>query len=227
MTRAVSAAIAIVVFAALPSFAQEAPALQPHRVTVNAGVMWSGTYDVGNATARLRGNGAGSSTAPFALFTADSRLSTAMAPEFRVGFAVTRRLAIEGGASFTRPRIGIAISGDAEAPAQELIGEKLDQYQIDGRVTWQLPMHAGRLAPFASIGAGYLRQLHEDRALAETGRIYYAGGGARYWLRGGRGTSTAVGVRADARVNVRQGGIDFENRMRTYPTVTLSMFIGL
>jgi hypothetical protein len=143
------------------------------------------------------------------------------------GFALTPRVAIEGGVTVAHPRIAVAISGDAEAPSQELPGEKLDQYQIEAGVTWQLPIRMGRnLAPFASFGGGYLRQLHEDRALAETGQIFYGGAGARYWLRGGRGTSTAVGIRGDARVDFRTGGIDFEDKMRAYPSLTASFFVG-
>jgi len=191
-------------------------------------MLWSGGYDVGDATARLRGNGPGSSAPAFTLFTADSRISSATAPEFRVGLAVTPRIAFDGGVSFAQPRVAIAIAGDAEAPAQELIGEKLEQYQVDARVTWQLPIAMGRrLAPFASIGGGYLRQLHEDRGLAETGQIYYAGGGVKYWMKGGNGASKAVGIGADARVTLRKDGIDFENKTRPYPSVLLMLFVGL
>ena len=86
--------------------------------------------------------------------------------------------------------------------------------------------HAG-WRPSSSGGAAFLRQLHEDRTLAETGQIYYAGGGARYWLRGGHGAGRAVGLRGDARVNFRRNGIDFEDTMRTYPTFSLSVFVGL
>lgn len=219
----------------MTSFAQETPKLRAHHATVSAGVMWSGPYDVGMATARLRGNGPGASAPAFTLFTADSRMKAAWAPDVRVGFALTPGLAIDGGISLARPRIGVAISSDSEAPAQELDGEKLDQYQIDAGVTWQPPTPARwrlakigrRVAPFVSAGAGYLRQLHEDRGLAETGAVYHAGGGVRYWLRGGQSASTDVGVRADVRINVRQNGIDFENKRRIYPSVSLMLFVGL
>ena len=232
MKRLVLLVATLASLAAAPAFAQDAPALWAHHFTLNAGLTWSGPYDVGDATAQLRGNATGPSAPAFALFTADSRVSMAFAPEVHAGFAVTRYVAVDGGISFSRPRIGVAISGDPEAPSQQLAGEQLDQYQLDARLTWQLPIHAGhinrlRLAPFASIGGGYLRQLHEDRALGEAGWVYFAGGGARYWLRGGSGSSKDLGVRADARINVRTGGIDFENKVRTYPSVTLSLFIGL
>ena len=79
----------------------------------------------------------------------------------------------------------------------------------------------------SSGGAGYLRQLHEDRTLGETGQVYYAGGGARYWLRGGDARSTSLGLQGEVRVNVRRGGIDFENATRRYPSLGLSVFLGL
>ena len=120
------------------------------------------------------------------------------------------------------------ITADAEAPSQELAGEKLQQYVFDGGITWQLPVSTGpRLALFVSGGGGYLRQLHEERTLGETGQVYYTGAGARYWLRGGHGASKALGVRGDVRVNVRRKGIDFEDKMRTYPTFSVFLFVGL
>ena len=223
----VSCAVLVVALAA-PSFAQESPRLPDNRVTINAGVTWLGGYDVGTATAQLRGNGTGATTPPFTLFTADSHFSTATAPELRVGVSLTPRLTIEGGASLSHPRIGVSITGDPEAPSQELPGEELQQYIFDGGLSWQLPVHMGRrLAPFVIAGAGYLRQLHEDRTFAETGRIYYAGGGARYWLRGGHDNSRPIGLRSEFRITMRNNGIDFEDKMRTYPTFSLFAFIGL
>lgn len=213
----------------VPGFAtaQDGPALRPHHFTIGAGLVWSGGYDIGDAVAQLRGNGTGASPPPLTLFTATSRITSVTAPELHVGFAATRRTAVELGVALTRPRVGVAIAGDAEATSQQLPGEKLEQYLFDGGITWQVPVRVGaRLAPFVSGGAAFLRQLHEDRTLAETGQVYYAGGGARYWLRGGRGASRALGLRGDARVNLRSKGIDFEDRMRTYPTFSVSMFVG-
>lgn len=207
--------------------AQDPPSLRAHHFTVGAGLVWSGAYNIGDATAQLRGNGSGQAPA-FTLLTADSRVTSVTAPEFRAGFAVTRRVALEFGVAVTRPHIGVAIAGDPEAPAQQLLGERLEQYLIGGGVTWQLPISMGaRLAPFVSGGAMFLRQLHEDRTLAETGQIYHAGGGARYWLRGGHGATRVLGLQGDARMNFRRRGIDFEDTIRTFPTFSLSVFVGL
>jgi opacity protein-like surface antigen len=214
--------------AATAASAQDAPELRAHRLTINAGIAWLGGYDIGVSTAELRGNGNGTTPPPFALLTADSHFTSANAPELRVGFALSNRWTIEGGGQWSQPHIGVGISGDAEAPAQELPGEQLQQYIFDGSVNWQLPVAMGRrLAPFVSGGAGYLRQLHEDRMYAETGRIYYAGGGARFWLRGGHGATRPIGVRGELRINMRHQGIDFANQTRAYPTFSLFAFVGV
>ncbi|HWI20674.1 MAG TPA: hypothetical protein VNT81_23120, partial [Vicinamibacterales bacterium] len=208
--------------------AQEGPGLRRGHFTIGAAVVRSGGYDVGDATAQLRGNGPGASATPFTLFTAKSRVTPATAPLLRIGFALSRSLALEGSATFANPRVAVEISGDAEAPSQELPGEKLQQYQFEAGLTWQLPVLAGRrVATFVGAGGGYLRQLHEDRTLAETGQIYHAGVGARYWLRGGGASSKALGLRGDVRLNLRRKGIDFEDKMRAYPSLSLSAFIGL
>ena len=207
--------------------AQEGPSFRAHEFTVGAGIVWSGAHDIGDAAASLRGNGIGTAPPAFTLFKATSRITPATSPELRVGYAITPRTAVEFGVAYTRPRIAVSISADPEAPSQELPGEKLEQYVIGGGVTWQVPLRIGdRLAPFVLGGAAFLRQLHEDRTLAETGQIYYAGAGARYFLRGGHGRGRAFGLRGDARVNVRRKGIDFEDKMRLYPTVSLAAFIG-
>jgi hypothetical protein len=218
----------ILFFVAGQASAQEGPALRAHHFTIDTGLVWSGAYGIGDATAQLRSNATGAAPPATPLFTARSRVSSISSPEVRVGFAVTRRTAVEFGFALTRPRVGVAIAGDAEAPSQDLPGEQLQQYLIEGGVTWQLPVSTGaRLAPFLSGGGAFLRQLHEDRTLAETGQIYFAGGGARYWLHGGDGLGRAFGLRADARVNVRRKGIDFENKLRSYPTFSLAVFVGL
>jgi len=215
----------------MAAVAQEAPALRAGGFTVGAGVVWSGPYDIGDATAELRGNATGETPHAFTLFTAKSRVTPAISPELRVGYGITPRIQVELGVAFSRPRIAVEIARDAEAPSQRLPGEQLQQYVIDGGVTWQLPVWLGarvgpRLAPFVSGGATFLRQLHEDRTLAETGQVYYAGGGARYWLRGADGSGRALGLRGDARVNFRMKGIDFEDKMRIYPTLSAAVFVG-
>ena len=138
---------------------------------------------------------------------------------------MTKNLSLEVGGAFARPQVSIAISADPEAASQVLEGEDLQQFVFDVGAVWQLPLRLGRRArPFISGGAGYLRQLHQERTLAEAGQVYYAGGGLRYWLRGGSGSTRSVGLRADARAMWRRDGIDFEDRTRAFPTVSVWLF---
>ena len=218
----------LVLVLARPAQAQEAPAFRPHRVVLDGGMTWSGGYAVGDASALLRSNAAGSTPPPFTLFRASSDVSRTPGVSVRVGVTITPQLIIEGGGSFGMPRVGFAIAQDPEVGAQRLEGEQLKQYVFDAALVWHLPLRLGsRARPFVMGGGGYLRQLHEERTLVETGQIYYGGVGARYWLRGGAGTTRSFGVRTDLRANVRRGGIDFENKVRVFPTLAVHLFLSL
>ena len=215
-------------FGASAANAQEAPALRPHRMVIEGGIVWSGGYAVGDLNAQLRGNAPGSTPPPFTLFAASSGLSRTPGVSVRVGVTLTPRLIIEGGGSFGMPRVGFAIAQDPEVGAQRIAGEQLKQYVFDAALAWHLPLRLGsRAKPFVIGGGGYLRQLHEERTLVETGQIYYGGVGARYWLRGGAATARAFGIRAEVRANVRRGGIDFENQVRVFPALAAHLFLSL
>jgi hypothetical protein len=198
------------------------------QVVINGGLGWSGGYDIGRSSAQLRPNAPGATAPPFTLFNVDSRIAPSPGGEVRVGVAIAPRFSVEGGVLLTNRRLAFAVRGDPESAAQQLDGETLHQYIFDAGVTWELPiLRRSRARTFASGGAGYLRQLHQDRTLVETGQVYYVGGGARYWLRGRPTSSRSLGIRGDLRLNVRRRGIDFEDLARTYPTVSLLMFVGL
>jgi opacity protein-like surface antigen len=219
MMRSTLAATVLVVVTAAAADAQ---------VTINGGLGWSGGYGIGDATAQLRTNATGTTPPPFTLFNVDSRIDQAPGGELRVGVAITPRVAIEGGALFARRRLAFNISGDPETAPQELDGENLQHYVFDAGVLWELPLvRQRRFRTFASGGAGYVRQLHQDRTLVESGQVYYLGGAARYWLRGGPASNRSLGVRGDVRLNLRRNGIEFDDQSRVYPTVSLAVFLGL
>ncbi len=167
----------------------------------------------------------GATPPPFTLFSSASTVDSIAGVEGRVGFTFTRDLAVEVGGAFARPKVSTEISADPEAASQSLDGEELQQFVFDAGAVWQLPFRLGRrMRPFVAGGFGYLRQLHQDRTLVEQGQIYYAGGGLRYWLRGGDGVKRSLGLRADARATWRKDGIDFENRTRRFPTLSGFVF---
>jgi hypothetical protein len=215
-------------FSASAVHAQEAPALRPHRFVLDGGVVWSGGYSIGDVDADLRSNATGSTPPPFRLFSASSEVGGAPGVIARIGFSLTPQVVIEGGGSFGMPRIRTDISQDTETGSQQLEGEELKQYVIDGALVWHLPLRLGpRLRPFVLGGAGYLRQLHEERTLVETGQIYYGGIGARVWFRGGNGMDRSFGLRTDLRANFRRGGIDFDDKARVFPSLAVNLFLTL
>jgi hypothetical protein len=219
--------IALVALIAAPAAAQDTPTLRPHAVVLGGGIVWSGGYDIGAASAELRGNGSGASPPPFTLLNMESSIQSAVAVEARVGFTLTPALALEAGFGYSSPDIDAVIADDAEAAPTTLeSAETLRQYVIDGAVVWQVPrLRIGsRTRPFVIGGGGYLRQLYDERTLVETGQLFYAGGGLRTWLRGGSGGGGSLGLRADVRVNWRWQGVEFEERTRTFPSIGIALF---
>src|SRR6185503_17041934 len=189
---------------------------------LSGGPIWAGGYDIGESPAQLRSNATGSEPPPFLLFAVSSSVEQLLGIEANVGYAITPSLMVEGGGWYARANIAVDLSRDPEAQPTSIDGEKLHQVILSGGIAWQLPVSLGRkVAPFLTAGGGYLRQLHEERTLAESGRIYYVGGGARYFLAGGRGGARSLGVRGDVRLNWRTPGIDFESKTRQFPTLTL------
>ena len=198
------------------------------QVTVSGGPGWLGGHQIGTATAELRTNAPGAATPPFTIFTVDSRIAPTAAGEIRVGVEVTSRITIEGGAAFARRRVPFSISGDPEAGPQQLEGESLQHYEFDAALAWELRRPRGsRLRTFVLGGVGYLRQLHQDRTLVESGQLFYAGGGARYWLWHRPDSSRSLGMRGDLRLNARRRGFDFETKTRLYPSLSLLLFVAL
>ncbi len=205
------------------------PALRQHRLTVSAGALWAGSYGIGDSTALLRRNEPGTTTpSGFTLFRADSSLQRVTGFESRVAFALTRTLAMEVAGGFAKPRLAIEISEDPESQPVTLSDERISQYTIDVNVNWQLPgvRLGSRARAYVIGGGGYLRQLYQDRVKAETGSIAYAGGGLRYWLRGGDAASGAFGLRGEARVQARRHGIDFSGELRAFPVLSVMAFVG-
>lgn len=203
------------------------PGFRPRHVTVSGGLILSGGYPIGDRTAEIRRNSTGA-TSPFTLFRADSELHGVNGTDARVAFALTRTFAVEIGGTYARPQLGVTVTQDAEGDPSTLISERLEQYTADISGVLQLSRLklGSRARPYVTAGGGYLRQLHEDRFLVETGRTMHVGGGVRYWLRGGLSSSRAFGVRADTRVVHRTGGVDFEDKGRTYPVVSVLGFAG-
>lgn len=212
-----------------PMVQRDGPELRPMRLTISGGLVTSGGFPIGDLNAQIRRNAQGTTPPPFTLFRAESEIERALGADVRLALALTRTLALEVGGSYSQPRLGITISQDNELDGGATVSEELSHWTFDVSGVYQLSAIrlGARARPYVIAGAGYIRQLHEGRVLAETGQTVHAGAGVRYWFRGAtRGRTRPLGARAEVRINYRTGAIDFEDKARTYPTFSLLGFVG-
>ncbi len=198
------------------------PAPHAGSVEVSGGVAFTGGVDLGTRDAEETRN-INTGSGPFALFSSSSKIAAAPAGVFRAGVYLSRAVAVEGGLQYGRATLSSSLSGDAEQAPSLAAEETITRYLIEGTLLLHLqPLSFanGRGMPFLSGGGGYLRELHEDNALIETGREYHAGAGVKVWLGSGR---PRFGLRADVGVSMRSGGIDFTSARRTLPAAAVSL----
>jgi len=205
------------------AFAQSADPPRP-RFELGIGALWIGRQPLGTKAA-TETTGAGGSTA---LFNTSSDLASAAGIDGRIGVRVTRSVVAEAEASYLKPQLRITISGDVEGAAAVTATETVQQVTIGGGVLWYLTNRAWtrRFAPFVMAGGGYLRQLHDQATLVETGRFYQFGGGATYLLASSRHFHTkGIGARVDVRALIRSKGVAFDGGAKTSPAVGVSAFV--
>jgi hypothetical protein len=193
---------------ALPASAQEPPI---DRFELAVGGRWFGPIPMESSSANLSTSGGGT----LALFVTDTELSAAPAIEGRFGVRLSRRVHIEGLVSIAFADLVTRISDDFEDVDEIEVSESIHQMTFGGALVGEIDgWRMGRAVPFVTIGAAYLRQLHEGRPIVEDGQLYHAGGGLNVSLGSGTGWTgrrTAVGLRIDARADLRTGGIAFDD----------------
>jgi len=194
--------------------AQQTPAPRARSFELSAGGIALGPVDFGTATASLIAN---QSAAPEStLFRADSRLGAGLGLDGRLAFNITRALAVEGGFVWTRATLESRITSDVEGVPDVTLAQELDTYFIEASAVWHLnglAFAGGRALPFVAGGAGYMRQLDDEQMLTNDnpGTVYHAGGGVKYFfLQRPRGFIRGLGLRGDARLYVRTGGVELD-----------------
>jgi hypothetical protein len=160
------------------------------------------------------------------LFSTRSVFDGAPVVEARVAVPLRGRFGVEVRVGVMRPILRTHVTGDAEgAPSIDLV-EQVDQYAFEGALTMAFDrLRLGRLIPFATAGAGYLRQLHEGQTLVEHGVVYHAGGGVKNWLFSRPGFVNAVGLRGEGRLSLLSGGISIDGGVRPHVGVLGSVFV--
>ena len=188
-----------------------------------AGAVWIGAVGLGESAATLERPGGGT----FELFRTETSQDQGLGVAAAVSFYPSSRLALEASFSYARPGVSTHVTADAEdAPAvTSTIG--LQQYLVEGSARWYFGRSLGAFRPFARAGAGWLRQLDEGSAHVEDGASVHAGAGLdRAFLERSRGKLKRVGLRIDARVMGRKGGIDIDDGMRVGAAAGALVFFG-
>jgi len=195
----------------------------PGRFEVAAGGLWAAPVSAGTADAtETAANGT-----RFRLFSSESSTASNFGFEGRIGVRLTPVFQVDGSFSYAVPEVRTRITSDFEGIPDVTVAETVNQWTIEAALVahlarWRVGPHG---VPFLTIGAGYLRQIHERQTLVETGRIYQVGGGLKYLLkRTGDGRLKSAGLRLGARAAVRDGGVTLENGIRIGPIVDASFF---
>lgn len=233
--RLLTAGVALVAWlsltaGALAQPAAEVPVFRPWHPLVSVGGGVTGGESLGDRTITTRAAAVGTTTPPpFTLFRTDSTLDRGGRAEAVIAVPLTRTLSIDLLGTAARRTMTTAISADAEGAPTTTADERVSEYLAGARASLLLPGRwLGRRArPFVAAGGAYLRQLHEDNVLVETGQAWLAGAGVHWWLRGAGGRPVpAIGVTAEVGWQWRTGGIAFADGARGLPTAGLRVFAG-
>jgi hypothetical protein len=212
-------ALALAISASKTAAAQTTPL---RRVDVVVGVRLAGTLSFPAVPVVEGTPGGGERT----VFVTRSRIEPSAAAELRISVALSQMIAVEGGLAVGNATLATTIDDDLEAGDSATARESLHQYLVEGGLTFNPPgWQRARWAPFAAVGAGYLRQLHEGRTLLETGRTLYAGAGLRLLLTSPRSSGAASGLRFDLRGALVTGGVLVDDSSRGLPVAHVAYYL--
>jgi hypothetical protein len=201
--------LAVLTLWASPAWAQ-GPAPRPRSFEVSVGGIALGPMDFGTT---LIANQSGAPEVTF--FNAATEIGTGTGFDGRLAFNITRSLAVEGGLVWTRATLESRITSDVEGIPDVTLAQDLDTYFVEASAVWHLRRLTlgGNVLPFVAGGAGYLRQLDDEKLLTDDpGQVYHAGGGVKVLFRQRpRGFIRGLGVRTDARVYFLTSGVELDD----------------
>ena len=215
--------VAVVLSVGSLSFPSMAWAQPAGRFEVGGAIEWFGSSDLGDRSANLTANSPRSAD-PFVLFTTKGRQDSALGGGVTLAARLSRRFSVEGSFLVARPSLEITIPNDVEPLPDIVVEGRLTEYLFEGSVVADL-VSGAKWSTFIMGGAGYLRQLHDQRALVDNGRVYHVGGGVKYRLRSSPARFVkGLGLRAQARLLVRDEGFSLEGQNRPALNVGAGLF---
>jgi hypothetical protein len=202
--------------------AQPGSPLSQARFEIGGGARWIGPSNVGGVDAVESGNGTG----PVTLFRTESSLKGKVGVELRAGVRIAGPLRVETSFAYHNAELAVTVTSDRENAAPITATETLQHFQLDGGVIFQPDRwRAGRTRFFASGGGGYLRQLHQEQTLAETGWSSYVGGGLLRPLTERPPRVAMIGLRVEARLMTLARAAALDDRVHSAPVAAASLFV--
>ena len=191
---------------------------RPGSAELSGGGFWMAGQSLAERAATLTPNPS-TGSASFDLFNVEPRLDPSFGVHGALAVYVTRTLAIEGGIQFSRPKLTVRLTDDAENAPDVTATGTITSYVFTGSVVYHFGSSA-RTVPFISAGAGHVRDVHEGNELVETGVEYHGTVGIKSWF----GRVRKIGFRAEGGVSVRDGGFSLEeDGVRTVPMAAASL----
>jgi hypothetical protein len=160
-----------------------------------------------------------------ALFDTRTQLDGSIGAGLTFGVRLTDLIRAEATVAYNPTHLTTRVTSDTEGVPDVAVDTKVTQYIVGGDILAQPSRwRRGRLAPFVTLGAGYLRQLSDGRTLVQTGTAYFGGGGLFYQrvVEGRR--LKATGIRVDVRALALRDGVSLDRATRVTPAVTASLF---
>jgi hypothetical protein len=226
--RALGRILSAAIVGATALIAPVAASAQPRLDVTISGARWDG-YGLDHGRVAITGPQTPTGS-PVTLFETDAAIQPGPGAELRLGWRVFRGVYAEATGGLGVNAIEARVSGDIEQAPAITVSSTLAQITIEGGALVEvatLRVLAGNLVPFVDGGGGYLRQVHEERVLVETGRTMYVGAGVK-WRSPAmkpRGWVQRFVLRADARFVSRTAGVDVDDARRNY--ITVSGGVGL
>ena len=184
---------------------------------ISGGGFWMAGQDLQSSSATLTSNPSSSSSA-FTLFDADPKVDPSFGANATLGVYLTPSLAIEGGFQFSRPKVNVRLSNDAEDAPDVTATETISSYVFTGSLVYHFATK-GQTVPFIAGGAGHIRDVHAGNELVETGVEYHGKAGIKSWF----GRRKAFGFRAEGGISIRDGGFSFDDDRRIAPFAAASL----
>lgn len=196
-------AMAVALCAAVPAFAQSAPAGAGPRLEVTVGGGFALSSKVATTDAVEKAPDGTSLT----LFKISGTESSTGGIDATIGIRLTSRLWAEASGSILKPEFRTSVSGDFEGAPAATLTLPMKRYSAEGAVVWILRT-SGRFQPFVRGGAGWMREISADQVLVQDNVLAVAGGGIKYWLRQrDSGHFRRFGLRFDAHAVDRLGAL--------------------